>query len=384
MIIFISHPIQYVSPLFREFSSSIDLLVCYYGGESSVNDDKGFGQKVIWDIPLLEGYDYMFLKNFSKSTGMNNSFFDAINWDVFKVLRKSKDEIVMINGWAYLSDWFVLIGAKFYGKKVWMRSEMPWNQEVMKRKNFKKKLKYYIFKRIIFRFFIDKFLYIGKQNKKYYQMHGVQDTRLIYTPYAVDNKRFQMQLTDSFDSRKKWGISAEDVVVLYSGKLIEKKRPLDLLRAFHDLNNPKVYLFFLGDGPLRGLLESFVELNGTNNVIISGFINQSEVANVYAMADIFVMCSGIGETWGLSVNEAMNFSLPVIVSSTCGCSYDLINQAENGFVFQEGDVSMLRNLINDLVQNSEMRNRMGQSSKDIIKKYSHKVTCDNVIEVLLD
>ena len=71
----------------------------------------------------------------------------------------------------------------------------------------------------------------------------------------------------------------------------------------------------MGDGPLRNELEAYIAQYKVKNVVISGFINQSEIGTIYSMADLFVMCSGIGETWGLSVNEAMNFSLPVIVTS---------------------------------------------------------------------
>jgi glycosyltransferase involved in cell wall biosynthesis len=358
------------------------LKVYYYGGESAVNDDSGFGQKVTWDIPLLDGYDYVFLKNASNSTGMNTRFFDAINWSIFNVLRKSEDKVVIVNGWAYVSDWFVLITAKLYGKKVWMRGEMPWNQENMKPDSFKKRIKYFVLKKIVFKFFIDKFLYIGSQNKEYYKKHGVQDSRLIYGPYSVDNNRFQLHVTDMFEVRKKWGIPEDCVIVLFSGKLIEKKRPLDLLQAVHQINNAKIFLFFMGDGPLRKMLTSYMESHAVRNVIISGFINQSEIGEIYSIADIFVMCSGLGETWGLSVNEAMNFSMPVVVSATCGCSYDLVNAAENGFVFKEGDIDTLKKQICELVHDVGMRERMGKSSKEKINNFTHHVTCTNIKDAL--
>ena len=137
MLFFISHPIQYVSPLLRELSTHTKLKVYYYGGQSAVNDDKGFGQKVTWDIPLLDGYNHVFLKNASSSKGMNTRFLDAINWSIFKVLRQSDDKVVIVNGWAYLSDWFVFLAAKLYSKKVWMRAALPRNQEELKQKSFK-------------------------------------------------------------------------------------------------------------------------------------------------------------------------------------------------------------------------------------------------------
>lgn len=85
MLLLLSHSIQYVTPLIKEISKQTKLKVYYCGGQSAVNDDKGFGQKVTWDIPLLDGYDHVFLKNTSSSKGMNTRFLDAINWSIFKV-----------------------------------------------------------------------------------------------------------------------------------------------------------------------------------------------------------------------------------------------------------------------------------------------------------
>lgn len=378
MIVFLSHPIQYVSPLLRELAMHTKLKVYYYGGQSAVNDDKGFGQKVTWDIPLLDGYDHVFLMNASSSKGMNTRFFDAINWSIFKMLRQSDDKVVIVNGWAYMSDWFVLFAAKLYNKKVWMRAEMPWNQEELKPKSVKKSIKFILFKYLIFKFFIDKFLYIGSQNKKFYRMHGVNESRLVFAPYAVDNQRFQSLKSDGLSARKKWGIDKRKIIILYSGKLIEKKRPSDLLKAFHQLNDPNTVLFYMGDGPLRNELDAYIAEHKVKNVVISGFINQSEIGTIYSMADLFVMCSGIGETWGLSVNEAMNFSLPVIVSSTCGSSFDIVENGVNGYVFREGDINALTESLHSVVNDTTLRVKMGEASKEKINQFSHQITIQNI------
>ena len=95
------------------------------------------------------------------------------------------------------------------------------------------------------------------------------------------------------------------------------------------------------------------------------------------MADIFVMCSGIGETWGLSVNEAMNFSLPVIISDTCGCSCDLVTQ--NGIVFEEGNVPNLVQAMRSLIDNESMRLKMGRNSSVNIMNYSFETVVNNLL-----
>lgn len=380
MLFFLSHPIQYVSPLLRELASKVNLQVYYYGGKNATKFDKGFGQNVKWDIPLLEGYESSFLKNSSSSKSMSTKFTDAINFDVFKVLRKAESDIVIVNGWAYMSDWFVLVAAKLFGHKVWMRAEMPWNQELMKPNLFKNRIKFWLFKHFVFKYFVDRFLCIGSQNKLYYLNHGVSENRLIFAPYAVENERFAAQISpDKLSCRLQYGISTDQFVVLYSGKLIDKKKPLDLLRAFQLLENMHVVLFYLGDGPLRGKIEEEVKKHQIENVIISGFINQSEIGQIYNMSDVFVMCSGIGETWGLSVNEAMNFGLPVLVSDTCGSAHDLVMNGKNGFVFKEGDISKLKTQLEELINDKSLKESFGQQSSEKIKEYSHQITVQNIL-----
>jgi glycosyltransferase involved in cell wall biosynthesis len=382
ILFFVSHPIQYNSPLFRELNTIANLKILYYGGETANNYDLGFGKNVSWDIPLLDGYYYEFLKNSSRSKVMNNRFFDAINLSIFNLIRTNNDSILILNGWSYLSDWLALLSAKIFGNKVWMRSEMPWNQEELKPKSFIRSLKFFLFKHFVFKHFVDKFLYVGYQNKKFYLMHGVKEFKLIYAPYAVDNHRFQSFKTDGLSVRQKWNIDEKQIIILYSGKLIDKKRPLDLLKAFHQLNDANTVLFFMGDGPLRNELESYIAQQQVKNVIISGFINQSEIGTIYSMADLFVMCSGIGETWGLSVNEAMNFGLPVLVSSTCGSSYDLVEEGKNGFIFKEGDINHLTKLLHSLLININQINIMGEFSKQKINQFSHQVTSQNIKALL--
>lgn len=383
LIIFNSHPIQYFSPLLRLLSDNFNLKVYYYGGNDLLNEDTGFKQIIIWDLPLLAGYEFEFLNNYSFSKGMNSRFFDAINFSLFKVFKKNKNQIIIINGWAYLSDWFVLIAAKLFGHEVWMRSEMPWNQELMKSNSLKRNLKFWIFKNIVFKYFVQRFLFIGKQNKLFYLNHGVDEHKLIFAPYAVENDRFNVQKSsDKISYRQKYGIAVDSKIILYSGKLIEKKRPLDLLKAFQGLNHKKAVLFYLGDGPLRCQIEDEVKKHQIENVIISGFINQLEIGNIYNMADVFVMCSGIGETWGLSVNEAMNFGLPVIVSETCGSAHDLVVSGKNGYTFKEGAIEELTIYLDIICHNPSLRESFGNFSSEKIKDYSHKLTVENIKKVL--
>jgi len=381
---FLSHPIQYISPLFKELAKEVDLEVYYYS-ELSIKGgmDKGFGKAIQWDTPLLDGYNSIFLKNYSQSKSMNCRFGDALNFGVWSVLRKSESTVVLVNSWTYGTDLMVIFTAWLFGKKVWLRAENPLNQELLK-KGWKQKIKHLILKYFIFKFFINKFLYIGSENKKFFIYSGVSETDLIYTPYSVDNQKFQ---TESFELKSQIiklkeaiNIPFEHNVILFSGKYIKKKRPLDLLKAFKLLYTPNTHLVLMGEGPLRKEIEEYIIKNELSNVHLTGFINQSEISKYYSVANIFVMCSGVGETWGLSVNEAMNFGLPILISETCGSAHDLVENGINGYVFKEGCIDELKSNLEILCNDSLLRERFGKSSSEKVRDYNHQICAKNIVE----
>jgi glycosyltransferase involved in cell wall biosynthesis len=371
---FLSHPIQYISPLLKELANTFELHV-YYFSDASIKGtvDKGFGQKIKWDIPLLEGYQYTIIKNYSFSSSLSNQFFDLINPGILTHLFKDNSKIIIVNGWSYFSDILTIMTAKMLRKKVWIRAENPLSQE-KKASKFKIFLKKILLKRLLFHFFVDRFLYIGAENKSFFKYYGVEEKDMIYTPYAVDNSFFNLQY-QTFKNRtaqlkNSFGIIPGKKIVLFSGKYIPKKRPLDLLEAFHFLNDSSAFLIMLGDGELRHEMELYIENNKMNNVMLTGFINQASISKYYAIADVFVMCSGIGETWGLSVNEAMNFQKPVIVSKTCGSCADLVKDGENGFSFEEGNIQQLAGFLRRVLNDPDFRLSAGQKSAEIVTKFS--------------
>ena len=302
LAIFISHPVFYQVPLYQKLNKKIDLTVYYYsqfGAEKYF--DPQFKKEFKWDINLLGGYNYKFLKNYSFEPGFH--FFGFINFGIFKEIFKNKFDAVLINSWSYLSDWLVILACLILKTKLLLRAESPYSQEILKPK-WKLFIKKIIFGKILFPK-VHAFLYIGEENRKFYKFYGVLDEKLFFAPYSVDNKRFQKEyerLKDKKEElRKELGIAKDTVVILFVGKLIHKKRPLDLLRAYKILFDnkeleEKIALIYVGDGELRDEIEKFIQTNNLKNVFLVGFKNQTEISKYYAMSDIFVLPSGVGET----------------------------------------------------------------------------------------
>ncbi len=123
---------------------------------------------------------------------------------------------------------------------------------------------------------------------------------------------------------------------------------MTLLLAHRELSKKvKSSLVFVGDGYLRDKMEKYINDNNLENVFIMGFRNQSELPGFYAMSDVFVLPSKL-EPWGLVVNEAMCFGLPVIVSDQVGASGDLVVDDENGYIFPACNINALTKSLTEL------------------------------------
>ncbi|MFB6212412.1 MAG: glycosyltransferase family 4 protein [Candidatus Magasanikbacteria bacterium] len=378
LAILTSHPIHVQAPLFRKLENTdqIDLTVYFcWNQEKEKFYDEQFGLEYKWDVPVYEGYTYKHLFNLSPKP--SSKFSGQINPGIVKEIIQNNYEAVIIFGWNSITNWLAAIACFITNTPLLIRSESPLHQEV-KKEGWKQKIKKLIFEKFLFKY-ASAFLCIGEQNKKFYKFYGVPEERLFFTPYAVNNERFQQSRKDLSDKiskfRNELDIASEDVVVLFVGKLIHKKRPFDLLKAYQKIvqkNSPQegeAHLLFVGDGNLRSDLEEYASENNLKNVHFVGFKNQTELPKYYAISDIFVLPSGMGETWGLVVNEAMNFKLPVIVSDMVGSGYDLVQEGKNGFTFPVEDINKLKENLEILIKDDKKRKkiwkRISQNNKGL-------------------
>lgn len=165
--------------------------------------------------------------------------------------------------------------------------------------------------------------------------------------------------------RKRHGLEHR-TIVLYVGRLSAEKSLDTLIRAVSAVEN--VHLLVVGNGPAEGALKTLASQLRAS-VTFAGFVQESHLGPYYAIADIFVLPS-LSEPWGLVVNEAMHFELPVIVSDRVGSAPMLIRHGHNGLVFQAGDTVGLAEAIRRLAGDSGLRHSMGQAAARTIAEHS--------------
>lgn len=370
---FVSHPIQYQAPLLRMIAADpdIDLKVFFYSDFSlKPYQDSGFGKVIEWDVPLTEGYDYQFLDCWG-SKQWKNMFQQPIAKNIPKLLEIGNFDAVWVHGWAWFCSLQVIFAAEKLNIPVLLRGESNGLQAT---NHFIKQTTKKIFLGFLFKK-ISAFLYVGNLNYQFYINHKVNTDRLFPVPYAVDNNFFQAQVklarTNRENLKRSLDLEPNRPIILYAAKLIDVKRPQDLLSAYRLLSpdgiqEPDPYLLFVGDGALKVSLENTAKEIGWQSIRFLGFKNQSEMPTMYDLCDIFVLPSSF-EPWGLAINEVMNAGKAVVVSDQVGCAPDLVLDGQNGAIFPVGDVVALAESMKWAIANSIVA---GDRSRDIIKNWS--------------
>lgn len=385
-----SHPTQYFSPWFRHLAADPRVTVkVFYLWDFGVKEtvDIVFQKSFVWDIPLLDGYDSVFIPNVSSDPGTHH-FTGLNNPKAARMIADWQPDRILIFGYGYVTHLRLILAPELMKIPLLFRGD---SHELYPKKNLNSKLGEFL-RRVIFRRF-SAFLAVGRANTAYFRRVGVPEHKIYFSPHCVDNERFQNASSSAEQEAQVWknqlGIPPASPVVLFAGKFETKKCPVDLLRTFLSLPNPangepKPVILFVGSGPLA------VELRRTagdaigKTVFFAPFQNQSAMPKVYATGDLLVLPSyGRGETWGLVVNEAMNLARPAIVSSHCGCSLDLIVQGKTGWVFPAGDWDALRNTLVEALRDSDRLRQSGIQAREHIDGYSFEKAGKGLMDALV-
>ncbi len=363
LAIITTHPIQYNAPLFKLITErqKIEIKVFYTWEQSKEKVwDKKFGREIKWDIPLLEGYHYEFVKNISKNPG-SGTFSGVKNPSLISKIESWQPDAILIFGWNHQSHFKAM--RYFKGKiRIYFRGdstlidEKPGIKTILRRISLK-----YIYR------YIDYAFYVGKNNKAYYLKHGLKEKCLIFAPHAIDNNRF-FDKTKAYQEkaksmRQKLGFSEQDKVIVFAGKFENKKQPMLLIDAAKQL--PELKFLFIGNGEQE---ESLKKKAGKNCFFLP-FQNQSLMPVIYRLGEIFVLPSqGPEETWGLVINEAMACGKPILTTNKVGCAIDLVKPGVNGYIFEAGNLLDLIKKIQIALPKAE---EFGNASLDIIAKWSY-------------
>lgn len=350
----VTHPIQYFAPVFRCLSQCPDLkFKVFFGCDHGVTafEDPTFKVPLRWDCDPISGFDYEFISTGAVSNlkGLSGIYL-AIR--ATQLIRDYKPDAVLI--FSYLPTFITASTVLLHltGHQLLLRAETT--DDALIRSSFKDAVRKVVLNNYYRQF--SHFFPIGTNSTNHYLRMGVKADDLTMVPYAIDVDFFQQQVDRWLPQREglraKNGINPQDQVLMYCGKMFPPKNPLMIPEALSHLSDSEkqgLWLIAVGDGVLRSQFEAMSKAQLGERAIFVGFKNQSELGEYYAMADTLVLPSQSGETWGLVVNEALQFGLRVIASDKVGSSRDLITNTNRGWVFPSGDAEKLAKVISQAV-----------------------------------
>jgi len=381
-LIICSHPVQYMSPLLRQMARHprIDLQVAYCslrGAHSSYDPD--FATAVQWDVPLLDGYNWVEIPNIG--TGAE-SFLGLCNPGLWRIIRRNNfDAVFCHTGYLKASFWIAFLAARLSGS-VFLFGTDANSLSPRDSRSWKVALKKFLWPRLFS--LADQIIVPSSRTRDLMRSFGFAEDRMTLTPYCVDNDWWTAQSAqaDRAAMRSSWRVEPDSIVVLFCAKLQPWKRPGDLLEAFAATGIPRAVLVFAGEGPLRQpLFQRALDLGIADRVRFLGFVNQSVLPAVYKASDLMVLPSEY-EPFAVVVNEASCCGCPVAASDCVGATTDLIAPVNSDFVFPCGDVPALTELLQRALSNPTELARRGQDSLRRMQSWSIQENISGVLEAV--
>ncbi len=214
----------------------------------------------------------------------------------------------------------------------------------------------------------------------------VEKSRIFKIPNGVNAARFSPVPTVRRKIlREKYGVSEKCILVLFAGRLVERKGPEVLIQSWVDIENvfSNCLLMILGSGndqtdSVEDEIRNVVKEKGLKQVVLAGDTDRPE--DYLAMADIFVFPSKL-EGFPNMLLEAMASSVPVIASRIGGV-VDLVEEDVNGLLFESGDSDDMIRSLQKLLSDPGMRERIScRGRQHVIANYSFEQIAQNYIVV---
>ena len=227
--------------------------------------------------------------------------------------------------------------------------------------------------------------------KRLVSAFGVEEKKITVVPIYINTNSYKYKTNSheyALDGLKQ--NKESKLIFLTVGRLVPVKNIEMQIRAFKNLvptiplayrehdshvvnlrttNNKNIELWIVGDGPEREKLELLIkDLGLENKVKLLGW--QKDVNKFLLQADIFLLTSNY-EGWGLVVIEASSFGLPIIMTDV-GCAGEVIKNNESGLIIDVGNQEALENSMIKLIENKELRKKLGENARQALKKLPNK------------
>ena len=189
--------------------------------------------------------------------------------------------------------------------------------------------------------------------------------------------------------KKRWGITDNELVVGFMGRLVADKGVEEVLEAARILrqSKPKVKFLIVGTGKnqmndVEGLLHQRIGEYGLKDmVVLTGYQNDEPL--YYSLFDIFVLPTRDGEPFATSVVQAM-MAGKAVIGSNAGGTPELVEDGVTGLLFEPRSASKLADAIQKLVADVSLRRTLAQTGQKRVLQYHREEVITDQVEAIFD
>lgn len=304
-----------------------------------------------------------------------SGFFDVPSWiRLYRYLRRERFDVVVAN--LFFTSIILRSVARFAGVPVILSAELN--------AYAKRNPRWLPLERLVARF-TDRFIASSRDVVATTRRElGVADEKIALSYNAIDiAARKASALPEArAQARIKWGVGAEEFVIVTAGRLVEQKGQQYLIEAFAELvgtfSTRALKLYIFGEGELREKLRRRAEDLGVGDRVV--FAGIAPVPEIVALADLFVLPS-LWEGLSLMLLEAMAAQNPVVATDVSG-SRELIVDGESGYLVPPRNSRILAERIGVLMSDSELRKRFVRAATKEVQKFSIENNLTNLYTII--
>jgi glycosyltransferase involved in cell wall biosynthesis len=209
---------------------------------------------------------------------------------------------------------------------------------------------------------------------------NIERNKIFLIPARCDSQLFNI---NNVNSNKPKFFDKNKINLLFVGNLLVSKGVNTLLEAFSLIEKeyPNIGLVFVGDGEEKeGLIARSKEFGVDKKVNFLGRVNYEEIPTLMHYSDILILPS-FHEGFGRVLLEAMSMHLPIIASNVGGIPF-VINDGEDGLLFEAGDIESLKAQILFLINNPDISKKMTENANEkFLKEYEYDVSMEKFINM---
>lgn len=346
-------PVPYRVDFYNELGKYCDLTVVF---EAKRVEGINFN----WNDDKIDNFNAVFLND-------GNIDESKIDTKIFKYIDKKKYDIIVATNYSYRTEMAAILYMKFKKIPYFMETDggiIKYGENTLKRlyKNFLVSGAKGYFSP-------------SKKSDEYLVYYGAKKDRI--HRYSFTSLKNSDIINDIVSLKEKQQLRKElnvpyDKVILSVGQFIHRKGFDILLKACKSIDK-NIGVYIVGGEPTKEYID-MKRKYGLNNVFFEGFKTKEELAEYYKMADLFVLPTR-EDIWGLVINEAMAYGLPVVTTDNCIAGLELIDDS-NGAIVPVEDVNSLADVIN-----SRDFSECGKISLDKIRKYTIECMVSEHLEV---